>query len=144
MLKRISMFAIFLVILCSVCLSAQDNPEQASREAASRLFDLARSKNYESASKLLAVVEKDNKRQYKDHYNYQIPDEREAVVRLVKKIKAFLDISDSHSFSEFSQGNLKGVDCYRIAVQFRSGSQALSTQFSFVKTSAGLLLAEIN
>jgi hypothetical protein len=107
------------------------------KSALTNLFDLCKNKNYENASAYLAYDGKDVARKEKSSFNYSEKSEKKIVKRKCKKIKAYLDLSDSYEYGKFSSGGNKAD----INVIFKSGDQELKIMFSFVKVGNKILLS---
>lgn len=134
----ILVFLLFSVM--NVEVAAQDDAIRASID---KIFKLCKDKQFEPASKMIAYSGSDAERNYKSVYNYSNKSEKSKVDRTCKKIKAFLDISDSYEVGSASSDSKMGPDFYTVKVSFKSGSQTLNTNFSFVKIGGSYALAEI-
>ncbi len=141
MKKVVLPILVFAVLsLISVDVSAQDD---AIRSSIDKIFKLCKDKQFEPAAKMIAYSGSDAERNYKSVYDYSNKSEKSKVDRNCKKIKAFLDISDSYEVGKAAANEKMGPDFYTVKVSFKSGSQTLNTNFSFVKINGSFALAEI-
>lgn len=133
------------ILLFSGFTSLQDKTIQESVQGAvDNLFDLSVNEDYAKMAFKIAYTGKDEERNLKDTFNYEDTREASKVKRTSKKIKAFLDISDSHEFGKFEISKNEGIEVYNLEVIFKSGEQDLKTEFTFVKVNGNLLLVEVN
>lgn len=143
-MKKLTL-AILLVSAISLTYFAQDQTKVKSVQSAiDNLFETCKNDNYEAAASKFAYDEKGTARFLKDAFNYSDQKEAAKVKRIAKKIKAFLNISDSHEFGKFEVLNSEGTEYLIIEVLFNSGKQQLKTKFTFVESGSKLLLADVD
>lgn len=134
---------VLLVMFFSLVVTDIQAQNNEIRSSIDKIFKLCKDKKYESAADMMAYSGSDTERNYSSTYDYSNNSEKSKVDRMCKKIKAFLDISDSYEVGSASQNNKMGPDFYTTQVSFKSGSQTLNTSFSFVKINGKFALAEI-
>ncbi|MFH0734115.1 MAG: hypothetical protein V1773_07410 [bacterium] len=143
--KIVVLFSLLFLVTFSNLINAQDDAEkQLIKTSVTKLFDLSKSKDLSAAAVLLVYTGDDQARNYKQAYNAANSEDLNQVKRLMKKIKALLDISDSNTFTDFGTSTKNDVKIYTITVQFKSGAQTLSSVFSFVKSADKFLLASVD
>jgi hypothetical protein len=135
---KISMFILISLFLTISIYSQNEITETEAKTSLTNLFDLSKSKSYEEASLFLAYNGKDEAKINKVAFNYADKKEKKAVKRKCKKIKAYLDLSDSYEYDGFSSNGNSGT----IKVNFKSGDQELKISFTFVKISGKVLLSD--
>lgn len=107
------------------------------KETVAKIFNLCNNKNYEGMADLLLF--KDGKT-YRP-YNFSNKSEAKKVKRQCKKIKAYLDLSDSYEYDSFVNGNYESLPSSKLNIIFISGDQKLNISFEFVKLNGKILLA---
>ncbi len=143
MKNRNLILAILLIISPFFYINGQvPNTEDNIKENLNTIFKLSQVKDYEAAAKKFAYDGEDATRKLKDTFNYKDPKESNEVKRFCKKIKAYLDLSDSYEFGDFKAKNDNGDTNYTIKVNFISGQQSLTIEFKFVNANGKLLLAD--
>lgn len=137
-MKKMILMQIFLAFLLFSGLSAQDKiNEEDVKSALTKIFDLSEEQNYAEAAKLLLY----NKNEVRN-FNFSDNSEAKSVKRLVKKIKAYLDLSDSYEYESLTFGTMQKLESADLKVNFKSGDQELTISFLFVKHANKLLLAQ--
>ena len=138
-MKNTLKISFLLIVLFTINIIAQSSIKQTEvKSALTNLFDLCKNKNYKDVSDYLAYNGKDADRNGKSTFNYANKSERKIVKRKCKKIKAYLDLSDSYEYGDFSTNGNKG----NINVIFKSGDQELKIVFIFIKTGKKILLSD--
>ena len=134
-----------ILLLASISLSAQ---EEAKHDDVStvleKIFGLCKIKNYKDASIYFAYTGDSAERKYKSSLKADVSGELKQSERLGKKIKAYLEISDSYQFKKSAESVRENINWVDVTVHFKSGQQTLSIPFKFVKAGDKLLLAEID
>ena len=129
---------IFISFLILGNVYAQDQlTESDVKGAVSEIFDLSKNKDYQTAATKLLFSENNKNRAY----NYSNKSEAKAVKRKCKKIKAYLDLSDSYEYSSFANGSFNKLPSTTLNISFKSGDQELRISFVFVKLEGKILLA---
>ncbi len=137
-MKKMILVQIFLAFLLFSGLSAQDKiNEEDVKSALTKIFDLSEEQNFAEAANLLLY----NKNEVRS-FNFSDNAEAKSVKRLVKKIKAYLDLSDSYEYESLTFGTIKKLESADLKVNFKSGDQELTISFLFVKNGNKLLLAQ--
>lgn len=126
---------IVLFLLNNVSVSATMK-ESAVKSALTKIFDMSKNKNYTDSAPLLF-----NKKLITRAYNYTDKSEIKAVKRICKKIKAYLDLSDSYEYEAISFSKDKNLQSANLKVNFQSGNQELTISFIFVEISGKILLS---
>lgn len=134
---------ILIFVLFSSLLLAQNTEQDSIKSLINKLFKFSKVENYAQAASLLAYDGNDQSRYLISPMNINDNKEEAKVKRIVKRIKAMLDISDSFDFGEFSMKSDPKFNIYRMEVLFKSGGQELKTLFSFVKYSKTFLLTDL-
>ena len=138
-MKKIIYIQIFLAVILFSGLTAQDKiNENDVKSALTKIFDLSKDQNYSEAAKLLLFEKNGEIRSY----NFSDPVEAKSVKRLVKKIKAYLDLSDSYEYESLTLGTAMKLQSADLKVNFKSGDQELTISYLFVKNANSLLLAQ--
>lgn len=137
-MKKFIYLNISLLFLFSTFISAQDNLSESDlKETVSKIFNLCSNKDYKSMAEILLFKDGKNFRTY----NYSQKSEAKKVKRQCKKIKAYLDLSDSYEYDTFVNGNYESLPSTKLNIIFISGDQKLKISFEFVKLNGKILLA---
>lgn len=136
------MKSFFLILMMLLPLFAQSDEQII--ENLNKIFEVSKEKDYQSACSFIAYQGSDPKRKYKASLNSKSNSELEQAERIVKKIKAYLDISDSNSIENVTTNSSEEFELKVVNVAFKSGSQQLEIPFTFVKTEDSYLLVSID
>lgn len=137
---------ITLLLLCvsvSVVFTQTRNFESKVKSTVDLLLNLSEEGMYDSIATLIVYSGKDQTRYLKDTYNYSDRKEANAVKRIGKKIKAFIDLSESRKFGKYSKSVVKEIPNYNLELIFKNGEQEIVTVFSFTEVKNKLLLLNI-
>lgn len=138
-------FRISIVVLFFAGLSySQEVSVEKVRTAVDNLFTTCKVENIDAAANQIAYTGKDDERNMSGLYDINDKKEASKVKRIVKKVAAFLKISDKYEFGSYAVINDEGKQIHTIEVLFISGEQELTTSFSFVNVKNNLLLTDIN
>ena len=138
-MKNILKISFLLAFIFSINIYAQNSINETEvKSALINMFDLCKNKSYENASVYLAYDGKDETRKGKSSFNYAVKSEKKIVKRKCKRIKAYLELSDSYEYGKFSSNGNKG----NINVIFKSGDQEFKIVFTFIKTGKKILLSD--
>lgn len=107
------------------------------------LFSAARKSNFKSASDFIAYSGNDASRKYSSKLNSSVNDELQVAERITKKIKAYLDISDSYEIGETKIITENEQEFVMVDTALKSGKQILNIEFKFVRVSGVYLLVGI-
>jgi len=119
-MKKIFLLLIIFVIGFTWNLNAQTKLDEGTVKAAlSKIFDLSKDQNYTAFASLLLYEEGKELRSY----NNSVNEEKKTVKRNAKKIKAYLDLSDSYEYKSITFGKLLNNPNAELEVNFRSGDQ---------------------
>ncbi|MBK8943916.1 MAG: hypothetical protein IPM32_01475 [Ignavibacteriae bacterium] len=129
---------IIFFLLTGYNLSIAQVSEADAKILLSKIFDLSVNEDYNNASNLILYEKVNEKRSY----NASVNDELKSVKRQCKKIKAYIDLSDSYEFSGYRSSNINNFNGGILNVIFKSSDQKLNISFSFVNVSGKILLAE--
>ena len=110
--------------------------ENKIKSALTQIFDQSKMQDYKKLAPLLF-----NEDELKP-FNIQNSSDERAVKRIAKKIKAYLDLSDSYSYESLSFDKFANLPSAELEVSFKSGDQDLNISFIFVESSNKILLAE--
>ena len=140
-MKRFILYLFGFFILLILNTNAQDTfSEQEIKNVLTNVLDFSKQNDFDKASKLLAYDGDDVKRKFTDVYNNNDKEEKNSIKRKCKKLKAYLDLSDSYEYTGFSISELEGHQVGVLNVNFKSGDQVLKIAFSFVKLNNGYAL----
>ena len=135
-----------LLLLCvsvSAAFAQTRNIEAEVKPAVNLLITLCEEQDYDSTAALIVYSGKDPDRYLKNTYNYSDRKEANAVKRIGKKIKAFIDLSDSRKFGKYNPGVENEIPIYNQEVLFKSGEQEIVTVFTFIEVNKKLLLLAV-
>ena len=76
-------------------------------------------------------------------YNYEDKHEAMKVKRVSKKIRAFINLSDSYEFGKYTKSETGNGFQYSTEVKFISGEQQIVSEFLFIPVGPSLLLEKI-
>jgi hypothetical protein len=138
-MKKIFLLLIIFVMGFTWNLNAQTKLDEGTVKAAlSKIFDLSKDQNYTALASLLLYEEGKELRSY----NNSVNEEKKTVKRNAKKIKAYLDLSDSYEYKSITFSKLLNNPSAELEVNFRSGDQELTISFIFVDIAGKILLAD--
>ena len=123
---------------------AQENDQKQLNDNLNELLKYCKAENYEKAASLIAYQGENTSRNLNDVYKPNNPGELSKVKRIVKKISAFLNLSDSYEVLNFKKEERSGRQWYLLPVVFKSGGQKLKTKFWFVKINDKFVLGDFN
>ncbi|GBD91613.1 hypothetical protein BMS3Abin04_02345 [bacterium BMS3Abin04] len=136
-------YLVLLFSFASVSIYSQKNDDKSVVKASlNKIFELSKSNKYQEAAKLFAYKGNDKTRSFKSTFDYSKRIEKSQVRRNCKKIKAYLDLSDSFEYDGFTTKKIDGILNYILNVKFKSGSQSLNITFKFVKINGKFVLAD--
>ena len=135
MKKKIIMF-ILLVAFSPMVFGQSLLKENEIKSALTKIFDLSKKQDFVALSSYLL-----NDKEIKA-YNFNDPSEARSVKRIAKKIKAYLDLSDSYEYESLTFETFKNLPSAELEVSFKSGDQDLTISFIFVQFSGRLLLGQ--
>ncbi len=139
----VSLFT-FLVLAPSLIFAQSDAEKNEIKTLLNKIFEVSKGKNVNDAAGLLAYTGDDEAKNLKQPFDLANSNDQNAAKRLLKKIKALLDISDSNAFTDFGTTNKKGISLVTLSVSFKSGAQTLTSVFSFVNINGKYLLAYVD
>lgn len=120
-------------------LDAQSKLNEGTAKAAlSKIFELSKEQNYPALASLLLYEEGKELRSY----DYSVKEEKKLVSRNGKRIKAYLNLSDSYEYNIIKFGKLFNNPSAELKVQFKSGDQKLTISFIFIELSGKIFLAD--
>ena len=138
-----------LIALILLCVSAgavfnqTRNVESEVKSTLDLLIYLCEEEKYDSMSAFIVYSGKDETRYLKDIYNYSDRKEMNAVKRIGKKIKAFIDLSDSRKIGKYSESMDNKIPNLNLEMVFKNGEQEIVTVFTFVEVNKKLLLLNV-
>lgn len=142
-MKYLKIALLLLCISVSVVFTQTRNAELEVKSAVDLLLKLSEEEKYDNIAALIVYSGKDQTRYLKGTYNYSDKKEANEVKRTGKKIKAFIDLSDSHKFGRYSKGTANEVQENNLEVIFKNGEQEIVTVFTFIDVDNKLLLLNI-
>jgi len=138
-MKKIFLLLIIFAIGFTWNLNAQTKLDEGTVKAAlSKIFDLSKDQNYSALASLLLYEEGKELRSY----NNSVKEEKKSVKRNAKKIKAYLDLSDSYEYNSITFSKLLNNPSAELEVNFKSGDQELTISFIFIELTGKILLAD--
>lgn len=135
-MKKMIFMNIFMFALILPIFSQSQLNENKIKSALTQIFDQSKMQDYKKLAPLLF-----NEDELKP-FNIQNSSDERAVKRIAKKIKAYLDLSDSYSYESLSFDKFANLPSAELEVSFKSGDQDLNISFIFVESSNKILLAE--
>lgn len=130
----------FIIFLTPVFGQLNENLESQIN----KLFELSKARDYETACDHIAYIGENVSRKFTSPLKASNAGELERAERIVKKIKAYLDISDSNSIDDYATKTEDNIEFSIVIVSFKSGGQALEIPFKFAKANDKYLLVEID
>lgn len=135
MLKMILM-NILLLSLASPIFAQNKLNESNVKSALSQIFELSKKQEFQKLAPHL--LNKDNLKSF----NFQNSSDARSVKRISKKIKAYLDLSDSYQYEKLTFETFENFPSAELEVSFKSGDQDLKISFIFIEQSNKILLAK--
>lgn len=140
-MKRLSI--VFFVF--SVLVFAQDEqPGNDVNSTVEALFSVCKDKNYSGASALIVYTGPESSRDYAAPLNPKSAAELDKAERIAKKVKAYLDISDSYEILSVGETTSDEKTLLVANIGFKSGKQILEIDFTFIEVNNNLLLVSID
>jgi hypothetical protein len=136
-MKRLTILLIFFSFISF----AQD---EKVTDTVENLFSVSKLKDYKEACSLIAFTGNDTAKKYKTPLNPKVSTDFEQAERIAKKIKAYLDISDSYEIMSVSSNEENEHKFIDVVVGFKSGKQMLEIDFKFVEVKDNLLLVSLD
>ncbi len=137
-MKQIFYSFFFLIILISIANAQSKFSEEDIKNTLEKIFDLSKNQDYKALATHFTYKEGEEFKVY----NYNDKAEAKIVKRLSKKIKAYLDLSDSYTISNISITKKEKLGNITLDILFNSGNQKLKITFVFVDNAGVLLLAD--
>ena len=97
-----------------------------------------------AACALIIYTGVETEKEYRTALNPNSADELSKAERIIKKIKAYLDISDSYVINTAVEKQADDKNFVDVKVGFKSGSQTLEIDFEFIELNNSLLLISID
>ncbi|MCB9209164.1 MAG: hypothetical protein H6612_00545 [Ignavibacteriales bacterium] len=136
-MKNFLILQFFITLAAFSLISAQNQiSEDEVKNSLTKIFDLSKNQNFDALASQILYNEKNEKRAY----NKNDANEAKSVKRMAKKIKAYLDLSDSYEYESLTNLKVDNLPAAELKVNFRSGDQKLTITFDFVKLNGNLLL----
>ena len=137
-MKNIVIPIIFLIFLPFIVVGQNRLNEAEIKSSLTQIFELSKEQNFASLGEKLF-----NDASLKP-FNMKNKKDSKSVKRSGKKIKAYLDLSDSYEYKDLEFETYKDLPSANLNVIFRSGSQNLTISFVFVEVNNKILLAKFN
>lgn len=136
---------LILLFVFTVIPFAQDSKtEESAKSTIDELFSASKDKDYKGACALIVYTGSDTEKNYTVPLNPNSEGDLSKAERIAKKIKAYLDISDSYEISSVISQSEDGKRLVNVEVGFKSGKQVLEIDFKFVELDSKLLLVSID
>lgn len=136
MKKTIMVLALLLFLLMGSLHAQNQIQAEKVKSALTKIFDLSKDQKFSSTAPLFLNDDDDKLRSY----NYNDKIDAKAVKRMAKKIKAYLDLSDSYEYESLTYGTVSDLPSADLNVNFKSGDQELTISFLFVEMNGKILL----
>lgn len=137
-MKNIIVTSVFLILFSMVLCGQNRLNENDIKLSLTQIFEMSETENYEILGQKL--LNNDTMKPY----DIKIKKEARSVKRSGKKIKAYLDLSDSYEYKDLEFETYKNLPSANLNVIFRSGGQNLTISFVFVEINNKILLAKFN
>jgi len=134
---------LLVIIVFSISIFAQSVDERLT-ESIENLFSVSKQRDYNNVCDLIAYTGSDETRNLSSKLNAKNNDELQQAERIAKKIKAYVDISDSYEITSTDKITEEGEELLHATIEFKSGNQVLEVVFVFVEINEVLLLVEID
>ncbi|HET56540.1 MAG TPA: hypothetical protein ENN33_15190 [Ignavibacteria bacterium] len=134
---------LLVIIVFSVSIFAQSNDERLT-ESIENLFAVSKQRDYTKVCDLIAYTGSDETRYLSAKLNAKNNYELQQAERIAKKIKAYVDISDSYEITSTDMVKEEDKEFLHAKIEFKSGKQILEVVFKFVEINEVLLLVEID
>lgn len=131
------------IIVFSISIFTQSVDERLT-ESIENLFSVSKQRDFNKVCDLIAYTGSDVTRNLSTKLNAKINDELQQAERIAKKIKAYVDISDSYEITSTDKIAEEGMELLHATIEFKSGKQILEVVFKFVEINEVLLLVEID
>jgi len=131
------------ILFLTIVTNAQDSQADSIKSTIDKLFKHSKTEEFEACGKLIAYDGNDQSRFLKSSLNFSDPKEAIKIKRIVKRVKAFVDISDSYSFGKSETVKDSKADLSKIEVLFKSGEQELKTSITVVNTGKNYLVTDL-
>ncbi len=139
-MKKLIKIYVIISLLFSVNIFAQNIEKNELKLSLTKIFDLSKTKKYKELSSHLISSKKNDLKVY----NFDNKTDAKNVKRIAKKIKAYLDLSDSYEYASIVYNSFNNLPSAELKVNFRSGNQELTISFLFVEKSKKLFLVKFN
>ena len=136
MKAKISIIISLVFVFVVTELNGQDKLKETEvKSALTEIFDISNNQNYKLAARKFLFDENEIR-----PYNFENRAEAKTVKRMAKKIKAYLDLSDSYEYESIVFTEYKNMPSAELKVNFKSGDQDLTISFYFVDKNGAILL----
>lgn len=136
-------FLFFLVVL-SASVFAQDLIGEKLNTTIEKLFSVSKLRDYNAVCDLIVFTGSDEARNLQSKLNSKNDEELQQAERIAKKIKAYVDISDSYEITSTEKVTEDEKEFLHAKIEFKSGNQILEIVFKFIGINENLLLVEID
>ncbi len=141
MKTTVNMILVLFLIFGSVITAQTEDEKNIIKNTFAKIVEVSKQKDIASAAGLLAYYGENQSRNLKTVLNFTDAEDNNIARRLLKKIKALFDISDSYTVANIQLSTKNDVQIYILTANFKSGAQNLSSNFTFVKIDNKFLLA---
>jgi len=142
--KRIMQIMTLLVIFLVVPFAQDQNSDEKIKDTIENLFSVSKDKDYNKACTLIVYTGSDSQKDYTVALNPRSTTDLEKAERIAKKIKAYLDISDSYNINSVVTDKKGDKNFTDVEVGFKSGKQTLNIDFKFVVVNNNFLLVSVD
>ena len=136
-------FICTLFTILIVTTAQTDSTQIKIESAVQNIIELSKNRDFVGACDFIAYTGVEESRKFNDKLNSKVSREVESAERILKKIKAYLDISDSYELGNIKTKSKKDHEFEVADIIFKSGKQTLKIEFEFIKVNKKYLLAAI-
>jgi len=134
---------IVAILFLTIVTNAQDSQADSIKSTIDKLFKFSKAENFEASGKLIAYDGNDQTRFLNTSLNFSDTKEAIKIKRIVKRVKAFVDISDSYSFGKLELVKDSKANLFKIEVLFKSGEHELKTSIIIVNAGSKFLVTDL-
>lgn len=140
MKTTIYLFLALFLAFSTFTFAQTEEEKDAIKNTFAKIVEISKQKDFSNAKGLLAYSGENEERNLKSPLNLDDPDDSNIARRIMRKIKALFDISDSYSVLAITKNTKNNISLYVLTANFKSGAQNLTSNFTFVKINNNFLL----
>jgi hypothetical protein len=124
--------------------AAMGNSDERLKTRLTELFDLCQRDDLEAAAAYFVYRGPDKSREWKDVLNSHDAAEREAVESLCRRIKGYLDGSDSYQFGKVKVEREREGEWHALELSFERGDKTEIVIFAFLSINGQFAIGDID